>query len=156
MDKNTTSCVSCAHSFSFTISTHQSLSFHRCTRLLHCRPVPIVLSHSLDHLLSCSRSFIVGSELRECVKPSAAGLSASHSCVTSAASQPSTTGRDALRPGDLRARCVVTSAVSATLTSRLSHIAPKYRAASPNLHGFFDLWIFMVLLSPREKRLFFK
>ncbi|KAG8005532.1 hypothetical protein GBF38_001400 [Nibea albiflora] len=67
------------------------------------------------------------------------GFRASHSCVTSAASQPSTTGRDAPRPGDLRARCVVTSAVSATLTSRLSHIAPKYRAASPNLHGLFDL-----------------
>lgn len=64
---------------------------------------------------------------------------ASHSCVTSATSQPSTTGRDAPQPSDLRGCCVVASATSPGLTSRPSHIAPKYRAASPNLHIFFDL-----------------
>lgn len=84
---------------------------------------------------SLSRSFMVPSELR-----GAAGrrAPASHSCVTSTTSQPSTTGRRALQPGDLRARRVATSTMSATLTSRLSHPAPKYSAVHPDLRVFPD------------------
>lgn len=98
---------------------------------------PHCSSPSLDRpchaLSSCHR--VAGT-----VKPPEAGrrASASHSCVTSATSQPSTTGRRALQPGDLRARCVATSTMSATLTSRLSHFAPKYRAVRPNLRVFPD------------------
>lgn len=147
--------LSCAHSFPFTVSTHQSLVFSPisfqmlymsaslCILQVHCSSSPLFF-HTL--LIICRALLLSLWDQSSAaplgrVKSLEAGrwASASHSCVTSATSQPSTTGHDALQPSDLWARCMVTSAMSPTLTSRLSHIAPKYRAASPNLLRFFDL-----------------
>lgn len=132
-------------------SAHQSLPFPRFIFPCFTHPpllrgsssfVPIVLSRSLD---GASRTLALPSSSaaplgREVIGGWPSGLRASHSCVTSATSQPSTTGRRAPQPSDLWARCAVTSAVSATLTSRISHVGP------PNIElpvqicvGFFEL-----------------
>lgn len=147
-------------SITFTLSRFSLLlytSASLCILQVHCCSSPLffhtllIISVVLSLLSLWDQS---NAALLGCVKSLEAGPGASdsHSCVTSATSQPSTTGHDAPQPSDLWACCVATSAVSPTLTSRPSHIAPKYRAASPNLHGVFDLrhgyclcpkWIFV-------------